>query len=178
MSKHLVLTLIGPDQVGIVEKITEKVLKHKGNVEESKMARLGGEFAMLLLISVPEQEFEKINTSLDDLKNEGFHFFIKETRPKETDKYGGWLPYRIDVSGADHEGIINSITHHLSETGINVETLDTNTSAAPMSGTLLFTMTAIVIVPPHITYNSWLDPLDAIANEMHVNIDVSPYTGK
>lgn len=177
MSKHLVLTLIGPDQVGIVENVTEKVLKHKGNVEESKMARLGGEFAMLLLISVPEQEFKKINLSLNTLKDEGFRFFIKETSPKETDKYDGWLPYRIDVSGADHEGIINSITHHLSETGVNIETLDTNTSAAPMSGTLLFTMNAIVIVPPNITYNSWQDPLDVIANEMHVNIDVTPHTG-
>ena len=72
MSKHLVLTLIGPDQVGIVENVTEKVLKHKGNIEESKMARLGGEFAMLLLISAPEQEVEKINSSLNTLKDEGF----------------------------------------------------------------------------------------------------------
>ena len=56
MRRHLVMTFVGPDQIGIVDRVTRMILEYDGNVEESRMTRLGGEFAMLLLISVPGLE--------------------------------------------------------------------------------------------------------------------------
>ena len=41
MGMHLVLTLTGPDRIGIVEHITEIILSYNGNVESSKMAASG-----------------------------------------------------------------------------------------------------------------------------------------
>lgn len=177
MYKYLVMTLIGPDRVGIVDRITERVLDYDGNVEESRMARLGGEFAMLLFISAPTQKIEKLNTALSDLESEGFQVFSRQTEPEKTMQYEGRLPYRVSVTGADHEGIVHSITHHLAEQNINVEIMDTNTAAAPMSGTLLFTMTAIVVVPAELNFHSWRDRLDEIGDTLNVTIDVAPYTG-
>ena len=177
MHKYIIMTLIGTDRVGIVDRVTKRVLEHHGNIEESKMARLSGEFVMLLLISVPAPQTEKIKSSLADLKNEGFHIFLKETKTGRTADYEGSLPYRLIVSGADHEGIINPITHFLAEKNINIESMDTSTSAAPMSGTLLFTMNAIIIVPSELSYHTWSDHLTEIADSMNVNIDISPYTG-
>ena len=177
MQKHLVITLVGPDEVGIVDKVTKSVMEHDGNVEESRMARLGGEFVLLMLISIPEQQTEKVNAALSNFNSKNFQLFIKETSPEKSVKYDGWLPYSVTVSGADHEGIVNSITHHFSTKGINIESLDTSTDAAPMSGTLLFTMSAIIIVPPEVTYQSWRAPLDEVGDEMNVSVEVSPYRG-
>ena len=56
MRRHLVMTFVGPDQIGIVDRVTRMILEYDGNVEESRMTRLGGEFAMLLLISVPARQ--------------------------------------------------------------------------------------------------------------------------
>jgi len=53
MKRNLVLTLTGPDRIGIVEKVTGLLLERGGNVETSRMARLGGEFAVLMLVSLP-----------------------------------------------------------------------------------------------------------------------------
>lgn len=177
MRKHLVMTLVGPDHVGIVDKVTKKILEFHGNIEESRMARLGGEFSMLLLISITEENRDNLTAALNALQDENFQVFIRETKSDAATKYSGWLPYRVIISGADNEGIINSISHHLAASGINVESAETNTAAAPMSGTLLFTMTAIILTPPSLTYNKWREPLEEIGDRMNVSIEVSPYRG-
>ncbi len=132
---------------------------------------------MLLLISVSEDKTGTLAEALSRLQDENFQVFIRETKDKTATKYSGWLPYRVVISGADNEGIINSISHHLAASGINLESAETNTAAAPMSGTLLFTMTAIVLVPPALTYHRWREPLDEVGDRMNVSIEVSPYTG-
>ena len=177
MNKHIVATLVGPDHVGIVERVTQKILDCHGNIEESRMARLGGDFAMLLLISVPQEKMDLLHSSLDKFNKDGFQIFLRETDSKATTKYTGWIPYQVTVSGADHEGIVNSITQKLAENGINIESMDTNTAPAPMSGTMLFTMQAIVISPPNLKYSEWKDPLDEVCDAANVSIDVTPYRG-
>ena len=60
MPKNIVLTLTGRDKVGIVENVTSVIAKRDGNVESSRMARLGGEFAMLMLVTVSDKEFANL----------------------------------------------------------------------------------------------------------------------
>ena len=177
MQKHLVMTLTGQDRVGIVEYITKLILKYNGNVESSRMARLGGEFAVLMLVSVPTKNFEELREGMRDLRDEGYKVMTRQTERGYSAKYAGWMPYQVKVNGADHEGIIHHITRHLAEHGINIETADTGMIQAPMSGIPLFTMTAVVVVPPALSYNEWRDELVAVGDDLNVDIEVSPYTG-
>jgi glycine cleavage system transcriptional repressor len=57
MRNHLVYTLTGSDRIGIVEEVTKMLLDHGGNVETSRMVRLGGEFAMLMLVPCQPSSF-------------------------------------------------------------------------------------------------------------------------
>ncbi|MBD3265411.1 transcriptional regulator, partial [bacterium] len=139
MQKSLVLTLTGKDQIGLVEKVTKTILEYNGNVDASRMARLGGEFAIIMLISIPAQQFDALVQGMQYLKEEGFAITTRPTEPVEPAKTTGWLPYQIEVKGADHEGIIHAIAQHLAEHRINVETMDTDMIKAPLSGTPLFT---------------------------------------
>ena len=62
MSKvYLVVTAIGHDRRGTVEKITDVVVAHHANIEESKMARLGGEFAVIMLLSLSDKDQIKLS---------------------------------------------------------------------------------------------------------------------
>ncbi|TAG29046.1 MAG: hypothetical protein EAZ36_04850 [Verrucomicrobia bacterium] len=45
MTTHLVLTLIGRDRPGLVRTVASVVALHGGNWLESRLCRLGGEFA-------------------------------------------------------------------------------------------------------------------------------------
>ena len=177
MSKNLVITLIGRDEIGIVDKVTNIILKYHGNIIESKMARLGGEFVMLLQVDVAKNDLKLLEETITQFEDQGYKVFYKETVVDTRDKFNGWLPYEIIVTGADHEGIINQVTHQLAKNGMNVESIDTKISSAPMSGTALFSMNAVVMAPPKKTIQTWAEELDEVATEMNVDIDIFNYRG-
>lgn len=173
MRTNIVLTLTGTDRTGIVEEITKLLLDLGGNVETSRMARLGGEFAVLMLISMPDGQLANLDKSIQSLIHQGFKVTTSRAEQSYAEAHAGWLPYKIQVFGADHEGIIHEIAHTLSQFGINIESMDTETTQAPNSGTTLFSMTALVVVPPSLPEQKWKAALKDAENHQHVDIKVS-----
>jgi glycine cleavage system transcriptional repressor len=173
MNKEMVLTLTGHDRVGIVDEITNVLVERGGNVETSRMARLGGEFAMLALVALDEKDLPALETDFQKLRGKGFQITLLKTQGDQAKKYAGWLPYQIEVFGADHEGIIHEIAHHLAQQGINIEDMETTTEPAPMSGTPLFKMQATVLAPPQLPFHKWSDALQEIGDKLNVNITVA-----
>ena len=178
MRKNVVLALTGSDQVGIVASVTEVLVKYAGNVETSRMTRLGGEFAMLMLVSVEEKQLGNLELGVKSLQEQGFQVTTKQTDLNIEQKYAGWLPFQIEVHGADHEGIVHEVAHYLTQRGINIETMDTGIVPAPMSGTLFFSMSAVVLIQPNLSKKDWQADLDEVADQLNVEIKVSAYKGK
>ena len=174
MRKNIVFTLTGADRIGIVEAVTKLLVEHDGNVETSRMVRLGGEFAMLALVSLPAGQIDNLNQVLDTLRKQGFTVTASQAEHARAEKYAGWLSYEIEVHGSDHEGIIHQIARHLSQCGINIESMDTGIIRAPMSGTPLFNMKAQVAVPPELSCQNWQDALAEVGHRLDVEITVSP----
>ncbi len=56
MQIPLVMTIIGPDRTGLVESVARAVAEHGGNWLESRMCRLGGEFAGILRMEIPAEK--------------------------------------------------------------------------------------------------------------------------
>jgi glycine cleavage system transcriptional repressor len=171
MAKNIVVTLTGKDKIGLVEQVTSVVVKRNGNVESSRMAHLGGEFAMLMLVTVSDAEFSNLDKDFQVLRTDGYQVTLVQTEG-DVKKYAGWLPYEIEVTGADHEGIIHEVSHHLALQGINIESLDTSSTPAPMSGTPLFTMKGIVLVPPKLNFNTWSNALEEVGDKLNVSVKV------
>lgn len=176
MGINIVFTLSGTDRIGIVDEITRSLLELGGNIETSKMARLGGEFAVLMLVSLPADKGNALQTTVADLTSRGYKVTTTPTGEDGTPTHLGWLPYRIEVQGADHEGIVHNIAHALAQKGISIETMDTGNSRAPNSGALLFTMNALVLVPPGLDEDLWRAELENTGHEQHVDITVSTNT--
>ena len=85
------------------------------------------------------------------------------------------LPERvcIEVRGADHEGIIHQVARHLAHHGINIESMDSETTPAPISGVPLFDMTAEVAVPPQLAAEGWEAGLEDLSQHLNVEIRVA-----
>ncbi len=175
MRTDIVFTLTGTDRIGIVEEVTGVLLGLDGNIETSRMVRLGGEFAMLMLVSLPDERRAELDVAVSGLVAEGFRITTGLTRASDN-AHPGWLPYRVSVIGADHEGIIHEIAHGLAKQGVNIESMDTGTAEAPVSGTPLFSMTALVLVPPHLTETDWVGALVEAGSQANVDIEVSAGT--
>lgn len=174
MSRHVILTLTGADRIGIVEELTRILLERDGNVETSRMARLGGEFAVLMLVSLPEARQEDLRQGLEGLASLGYKLTITPTERPYAEVPPGWQAFRIEVEGADDEGIVHRVARHLSTQGISIESMETETTSAPFGGVPLFNMSANVVVPPELAETSWSDGLFAIGNEMNLDVRVAP----
>lgn len=173
MQTDFVLTLTGPDRIGIVDEVTGLLLQRGGNVETSRMARLGGEFAVLMLVSMPADQFGRLDESLGGMIAQGYKITTTESRRTSTESLNGWLPRQIEVRGADHEGIIHEVAHYLSGQGINIESADSESVPAPTSGSPLFSMTARVLVPPRLSGTDWQAGLEEIGSRLNLDIRVS-----
>jgi glycine cleavage system transcriptional repressor len=173
MQKTFVLTLTGPDRIGFVDEVTGLLLSRGGNVETSRMARLGGEFAILMLVSMRAEHFPSLENDLESLVARGYKVTTTPAERTYAESHPGWLPYQIEVQGADHEGIIHEVAHYLSEHGISIESADSECTPGPTSGVPLFAMKARVIVPPSLSPKSWEAGLDDLGDRMNLDIRVS-----
>lgn len=173
MSTNIVMTVAGPDRIGIVDEVTSVIDELGGNVETSRMARLGGEFVMVMLLAVPEDRIGDLESNLAYLAEHDYNVSMRATRKGQTDAHPGWSPFRIQVQGADHEGIIHRIAEGLAGQGISIDVMDSWVTRAPMSGTGLFSMMALVVVPPSVVQSEWLKVIGDIAEETGVEIEIT-----
>ncbi len=178
MPTNFILTLTGPDRIGIVDDVTGLLLDRGGNVETSRMARLGGEFAVLMLVSMPDDRSSALDEGLSALTAQGYKVTTAPAGRTYAEAHPGWRPYRIEVRGADHEGIIHEVAHYLSERGISIESAESESVPAPTSGVPLFAMTAQVVVPPGLSGAGWEARLEEIGGRMNLDIRVSASSGR
>jgi glycine cleavage system transcriptional repressor len=73
----------------------------------------------------------------------------------------------------DHPGIVYRISAILSSLGINIESMETKTYAAPVSGTPIFRLEADISVPTKIIINSVRERFAEIQKEENIDIDLS-----
>ncbi len=177
MDSNLVVTITGPDKIGLVERVSKLVVECEGNIAASRMARLGGEFAMLMYINITEEHTPKLKNELETLTEEGYKLTTTATGQDDPNKYAGWMPYQIEVDGADHEGIIHQIARYFAENKFNIENMDTNMVKAPVSGIPLFQMCAVVLLPPNNIDKNWQKALKAVGDDQNVEISIKPYKG-
>src|ERR1051325_6409425 len=102
--KYMVLTAVGPDRPGLVQEIASIIHAAKANLEDSRMAILGGEFALILLFAGSEEAVAGVQKQVPSLEARlGLHASLRET--KRPAGVASFLPYRLRVIGVDRPGI-------------------------------------------------------------------------
>ena len=143
MQATLVMTVIGPDRTGLVESIAKVVAEHGGNWLESRMCRLGGEFAGIVRVAAPISQQPGLEAAIGKLS--GLTIVVRSDEPVQNAAQA--VLVSLEVVGQDRPGIVREITRALSAQGINVEELATECVSAPMSGETLFQAKAKILVP-------------------------------
>ena len=170
--EHLILTAIGPDRVGLVEKISEFISRHGCNIEDSKMALFCGEFAVIVLISGAGNGLVKLARDYHQIETEtGLSISIKTPSARKTGDLS--LPYKLTASCMDHPGVVYQISAVLSALGINIESMETKTYAAPESGTPIFQLEAELAVPTRTNINQLRERFVEIQREENIDIELT-----
>jgi len=147
MQIPLVMTVIGADRVGLVESVARLVADHGGNWQESRMCRLGGEFAGILRVHVPAENRAALEAALKKLA--GLSVVVRADEASVTADESRLA--LLEVIGPDRPGIVREISAALAAHGVNVEELATKSVSAPMSGEPLFQAHAKLLLPAAVT---------------------------
>lgn len=167
----LVLTVIGSDRPGLVELVSRIVAAHGGNWLESRMSRLGGQFAGIIRVEAPEEAEEALARDLAGLSAEGLTVVCRT----DGDEPGGNRRFAaLELVGLDRPGIVREISQALARTGANVEELTTSCESAPMSGEPLFKAAIKIGLPEGCDVAGIRRELEEIAANLLVDISLEP----
>lgn len=168
----LVLTVIGDDQAGLVDVLSGVVADHGGNWDKSHMAQLGGKFAGIVMVAVPDQKADALIKDLRPLEAQGL-LDVTVERVGDAEPAPELNRLSMEVVGLDHPGIVHDISHALAERGVSIEELHTETTSAPMAGGMLFHATAFLQVPVDVPTDELIDSLEELASELMVDIELT-----
>jgi len=172
----LIISAVGSDRPGIVSELSGTITSHGGNIEKSRMARLGSDFTIIMLVMVDPKWKESLVVALQAIKE--LSITTKGTEANtviagENCKDTTGENCQISLSGADNEGIVKVLSKYLEEKSINIIEMDTHISQAPISGSPLFNLNAAVSIPGEIDERDIQSDLSQIAQDLGVEIHLN-----
>jgi glycine cleavage system regulatory protein len=163
-----VMTVLGADRPGLVESFADVIAQHDGNWLESQMAHLAGQFAGIVRVQASQEKAAGLHAALQQLP--GLSISIVAGSSEISASQGRSV--QLDLMGPDRPGIVRDLSRALAARGVNVEELETECLSAPMSGELLFKANARLAIPESTSIDDLRADLDAIANELTLDIDL------
>ena len=146
MQNYLVITALGEDRPGIINRLSGAIADAGCNVVDSRMTVLGGEFAVMQMIDGRWDALARLEDALPGLGDElGLHIHWKRTREQERSR--NLLPYSVEVVAMDHPGIVHQLAQFFSGRGINIRDLSTTRYPAAHTGTPMFAVNMLLEVP-------------------------------
>jgi glycine cleavage system regulatory protein len=165
----LILSVIGPDRPGLVRALSEAVAARGGSWLESRMARLAGQFAGIVLVEAPESLLEDLRA----LESQGLRIVVQSGSPSVA-AAAAEPRLALEVVGNDRPGIVRDIAQILAGNGVNIEELTTGVASGSFSGETLFRVTALVRAPSEAAVDTVRAGLERLGNELMVDIHPAP----
>jgi glycine cleavage system transcriptional repressor len=175
MKKFVALSAHGKDQPGIVAALSKVLFEMGCNLEDSSMTLLKGDFAVLLLLSLPS------GLSTQDLKKKmepvaaslGLTSSLRELSPEEaTQPPAAGLPHTLIVYGLDHPGIVYKVTQTAADLRVNITDLRTHVTQS--GGKDLYSLVVEVDIPDEKTVVAFQAALEKLKKELKVEITLNP----
>jgi len=171
-SQTVVLTGVGRDRVGIVAELTDALFEQGCNLLDSSMTLLRGEFAIILMVSLPETtSIENLAERLKPVQQKvGFALNVRLLSEEELKSNDSDDPiFVISVYGADKPGIVSGITRKLAALGGNITDVQTSRTSEKQS---IFIMILEARVPKSLKADHLTRELQAVAEHLAVDISV------
>ena len=173
MNELLVITAIGEDRPGIVDELSHILFDADVNIEDSRMSILGGEFAIILLVSGKPEALAQIQNEQSKLEQAlKLKLLIKATHARQPQQ--NTIPYTIKVVGMDNPGIVHRLSRFLSQHHINIDDLETESYPAPHTGTPMFAVTMTVDIPGELSTSKLRDEFIELCDAQNLDAHFSP----
>ncbi|HEY5734521.1 MAG TPA: ACT domain-containing protein [Gammaproteobacteria bacterium] len=146
MKNFLVLTALGANTPELTSRLCEEIKLCGCNIVDSRMALLGEEFTMVVMVSGPWDAIAKIEDHVAKLEKD-LNLKITTSRTKMNSPGKSFMPYAIDVVASDKSGVVHEIARFISENDVLIQDMYTNTYKAAFSDTTMFSLHMTINVP-------------------------------
>ena len=174
MSKSLVLTVIGRDRPGIVNRISDVAQRFGANWAGSRMAGLAGQFAGIVHFQVPEENRRAARGCVARAES-GSDLHVAIAARESDAEPAAQRIVRLELVGNDRPGIVRDLSGSLANRGVSIEELHTEFVSAPMSADPLFKVHALLAVPAGLSDAELKRELEALATEMMVDVELDAH---
>jgi len=172
---HAILTAIGADRPGLVEEVSQFIFSRGGNIEDSRMVNLRGQFAMMVLVGGSDELLSRLKREIGELsRSSSLHIEFHESRDAASKSAGPSLPFRLTGTAIDQPGLVHRVASVLREMQINIESLDTRLTAAPYTGAPMFEMELILSVPKTTLLSQLRQNIAKLCDELNVDWNLDP----
>jgi glycine cleavage system transcriptional repressor len=173
MSQLIVLSAIGTDRAGVVQNISKVILSCGGNIEESRMATLGSEFAMLMLVSGNWHTLTKLQDGLDKLsQGEDLTVAIRKTGEKAAKK--DRMPYAVDIVSLDQQGIVFNLADFFASRDVEIADVATRRYSAAHTGAPMFAVQMAINVPAALPVSQLRDEFLELCDRLNLDAILEP----
>lgn len=173
---YLVISALGQDHPGLVNELTRVILDSGCNIVDSRMSVLGGEFAIILLISGTWNAVAKLESQRESVeKRLEMTLTTKRTEPRVP--RDNLLPYAVDVVSIDQPGIVHHLAQFFSTRNINIENLDTSSYSAAHTGTPMFAVHMSVGIPAELHIATLREQFMDFCDDLNLDAIMEPIKG-
>ena len=172
---QLIITAVGPDRPGIAGELTAHLHAAGGNILDSRMVNLRGEFAMMILLELASDD--AAGKLSNELPAHGERIGLKlSVTPQHAaaPRAAEGIPYRLKTYSMDQPGILARLTAVLRAMGVNIEELEARQDSAPFAGSPLFSTEMRLTVPRSVPLAQLRRELENVGNELNVDVDLDP----
>ena len=121
MKHFIVVSALGKDRPGLVNRITHAINDLGGNIELQRSTRMAAEFAMLVLFSLEQGSPKDAIARLNSICSNDLFINARSALSKEAERPANARTFELIASGADQPGIIDVVTLILFKHNINIE---------------------------------------------------------
>ncbi len=173
MTTKLVISALGADRAGIVDELSNIIYTHELNIEDSRMTVLGGEFAILLLVSGKQSALEQLQAKATDIEQAlQMRLLIKPTTESAPAPAVNSIPYSVEVAAIDHPGIVSNISRFFSSRNINIVNLQTERYAAPHTGSPMFALHMTIGLSADTNIAQLRDAFTEVCDELNLDAEL------
>ena len=173
MEQLIVISAVGGEPSTVVNELARVILDCGGNIKESRMAALGSEFAILLLVAGNWHTISRLERDLGKFANSnGITMQFKRTEPKRMGKE--LLPYAVDVVGLDQPGVVHSLSAFFSSRNVEIGEVSTRTYAAAHTGAAMFSVQMFVNIPSAVHIAGLREEFMEYCDQLNVDAIMEP----
>jgi glycine cleavage system transcriptional repressor len=173
---HLVIAALGEDKTGIIDEFSRSVLHSGCNINDSRMAVLGGDCALLLQVSGNWNNIAKLEDQLPGLE-ERLGLTITSHRTSDRESSRDLLPYGVDVVAMKQPGIVHNLAHFFAERQINIQEMVTMSYPAIHTGTPMFSVHLTIEVKASTQISALREEFMEFCDQLNLDAVIEPVKG-